>query len=73
MRAARVIAREARQNALICSLWWLEVKDCNENRHEGGHWRCRQNGVVGFGIAAQVIAPEHTYLQFMVTRSEGFQ
>ena len=35
------IAREARQNALIRSLWWLEVKDCNENRHEGGHGRCR--------------------------------
>ena len=34
-RTAHVIAREARQNALICSLWWLEVKDCNENRHEG--------------------------------------
>ena len=50
-RAARVIAREARQNALICSLWWLEVKDCNENRHEGGHGRCRQNGIVSLGIA----------------------
>ena len=47
---ARVIAREARQTALLHSLWWLEVKDCNENRHEGGHGRCRQNGVVGFGI-----------------------
>ena len=50
-RAARVFAREARQNALIRSLWWLEVKDCNENRHEGGHGHCRRNGVVGFGIA----------------------
>ena len=39
-RAARVIARKARQNALIRSLWWLEVKDCNENRHEGGHGHC---------------------------------
>ena len=39
-RAARVIARIARQNALIRSLWWLEVKDCNENRHEGGHGHC---------------------------------
>ena len=48
---SNVIAREAPQNALICSLWWQEVKDCNENRHEGGHGRCRQNGVVGFGIA----------------------
>ena len=56
-RAARVIAREARQNALIRSLRWLEVKDCNENRHEGGHGRCRRNGVVGFGIA-RVIARE---------------
>ena len=50
-RAARVIAREARQNTLICSLWCLEVMDCSENRHEGGHGRCRQNGIVGFGIA----------------------
>ena len=23
-------ACEARQNALICSLWWLEVIDCNK-------------------------------------------
>ena len=50
-RAACVIAREARQNALIRSLWWLEVKDCNENWHEGGHGHCQQNGVVGFGNA----------------------
>ena len=28
--AACVIAREPRQNALICSLWWLEVIDCNK-------------------------------------------
>ena len=40
-RAVRVIAREARQKAVIRSLWWLEVKDCNENRHEGGHGRCQ--------------------------------
>ena len=39
-RAAHVIAREARQKAVIRSLWRLEVKDCNENRHEGGHGRC---------------------------------
>ena len=39
-QAARVIAREERQKAVIRSLWWLEVKDCNENRHEGGHGRC---------------------------------
>ena len=51
MRPARIVAREACQNALICSLWWLEVMDCSENRHEGGHGRCRRNGVVGFGIA----------------------
>ena len=36
-RAACVIAREARQIALISSLWWLEVIDCNENRQKGGH------------------------------------
>ena len=35
------IAREARQKAVIRSLWWLEVRDCNENCHEGGHGRCR--------------------------------
>ena len=40
-RAPHVIVREARQNALIRSLWWLEVKDCNKNCHEGGHGRCR--------------------------------
>ena len=48
--AARAIVREARQNALIFSLRWLEVKDCNENRYEGGHGRCRQNGIFGLGI-----------------------
>ena len=69
-RAARVIAREARQKALTCSLWWLEVMDCSENWHEGGHGHCRRNGVVGFGIAR---APERTYLQFMVARSDGLQ
>ena len=42
--AARVITREAHQNTLI----WM---DCSENWHEGGHVRCRRNGVVGFGIA----------------------
>ena len=50
-RVARVIAREARHNALICSFWWLEVKDCSENWHEGGHGHCQQNCVVGLGIA----------------------
>ena len=49
---ARVIAREARHNALICSFWWLEVKDCSENWHEGGNGHCQQNGV-GFGIARE--------------------
>ena len=50
-RAAHVIAHEARQNALICRLFLLEVKDCNENRHEGVFGCCRQNGIVGLGIA----------------------
>ena len=27
-------------NTLIRSLSWLEVKDCNESRYEGGHGRC---------------------------------
>ena len=36
-RAAQVFAGKARQDAQICSLWRLEVKDCNENRYEGGH------------------------------------
>ena len=36
-----LLASKARQKAVIPSLWWLEVKDCNENRHEGGHGRCR--------------------------------
>ena len=39
-----------RQNTLIRSLWWLELKDCNENRHEGGYGRSLRNGIVGFGI-----------------------
>ena len=50
-RAAHVIAHEARKNALIRRLFWLEVKDCNENRHEGVYGRYQQNGIVGFGIA----------------------
>ena len=28
----------------------LEGKDCDENAHEGGHGRCRQNGIVGFWV-----------------------
>ena len=47
MRPACIVAREACQNALICNLWWLEVMDCGENRHEGGHGHC----LVKFGIA----------------------
>ena len=49
--AAHVIAHEACQNALIRRLFLLEVKDCNENRNEGVYGCCRQNGIVGFGIA----------------------
>ena len=49
-RAAHKIVREVRQNALILSLWWLELSDFDNSRHEGGHGRCRQNCVVGFGI-----------------------
>ena len=45
MRPARTVTREACQNALICSLWLLEVIDCNENLHEGGHGLCQQNDV----------------------------
>ena len=48
---SNVIAREACQNALICSLWLLEVIDCNENLHEGGHGLCQRNDVNGFGMA----------------------
>ena len=55
-RAARVIAREARQNALICSLWWLALSDMDESRHEGGHGRCRQNVIVRFVI----VRAQHT-------------
>ena len=51
MRPARIVAREACLNALICSLWLLEVIDCNENLHEGGHGLCQRNDVVGFGMA----------------------
>ena len=40
-RAEFVILRKARKNALICSLLWLEVSDCNGNGYEGGRGRCR--------------------------------
>ena len=49
-RATRAMAREARQNALIHSLWWLEVTDLDENRCQGRWRQRRQNVVVGFGI-----------------------
>ena len=49
-RAARVIARGARQNALIRSLWWLELSDLDESWYVGGHRLCRQNAVVGLGM-----------------------
>ena len=51
MRPARIVAREAYQNSLIASLWLLEVIDCNENLHEGGHGLCQRNDVNGFGMA----------------------
>ena len=50
-RPARIVARKAYQNSLIASLWLLEVIDCNENLHEGGHGLCQLNDVVGFGMA----------------------
>ena len=49
--AAHVIARKVHQNTLICCLWWLEVKDFNENQHEGGHGGCQENDFVKFWIA----------------------
>ena len=39
-REARVIARGARQNALIRSLWWLELSDLDESWYVGGHRLC---------------------------------
>ena len=48
--AAHVIAHEARQNALIRRLFLLEVKDCNENWHEGGYGRSLRNSIVGFEV-----------------------
>ena len=50
MHAARVIAREARQNPLIPSLWLLEFFDLDESQYERGLGRYQQNSVVGFGI-----------------------
>ena len=53
-RAASVIRRKVRLNALIRSLG----RDCDENAHEGGHGRCRQNGIalLVFGLCAGIIA-----------------
>ena len=53
----------------------LEGKDCDENAHEGGHGRCRQNGIVGFWVVRghnwAISAPKHTYSQTYFI--EGFQ
>ena len=79
MRPARIVAREACQNTLICSLWLLEVIDCNENLHEGGHGLCQRNDVNGFGMARVKVhnfaqsTQERTYLQFIMAGSEGLQ
>ena len=78
--AAHVIAHEARQNALIRRLFWLEVKDCNENRHEGVLYMGVADRmallVLGLRVRSNVIAreacqkPECTYSHYMVARSE---
>ena len=53
----------------------LEGKDCDENGHEGGHGRCRQNGIVGFWVVGghncALSAPKHTYSHTYFI--EGFQ
>ena len=49
-RTMRVFACKARLNALIRSLWRLELSDLDKSWHEGGHGRYQLNGVVGFGI-----------------------
>ena len=53
----------------------LEGKDCDENAHEGGHGRCRQNGIVGFWVVGghncALSAPKHTYSHTYFI--EGFQ
>ena len=77
-RAAHVIAHEACQNALIHRLFWLEVKDCNENRHEGVYGVADRMAllVLGLRVRSNVIArkerkkPECTYSHYMVARSE---
>ena len=72
--------RNQAQSALKCTylqFMVLEGKDCDENAHEGGHGSCRKNGIVGFWVVrghnCALSAPKHTYSQFMVARSEGFQ
>ena len=53
----------------------LEGKDCDDNAHEGGHGRCRQNGIVGFWVVGghncALSAPKHTYSHTYFI--EGFQ
>ena len=53
----------------------LEGKDCDENGHEGGHGRCRQNGIVGFWVVrghnCALSEPKHTYSHTYFI--EGFQ
>ena len=53
----------------------LEGKDCDENAHEGGHGRCRQNGIVAFWVVlghnCELSAPKHTYSHTYFI--EGFQ
>ena len=75
-RAARVISQSATKCTYL-QFMVLEGKDCDENAHEGGHGCCRQNGIVGFWVVhghnCALSAPKHTYSQFMVARSEGFQ
>ena len=80
---SNLISRSTRnlaQSATKCTylqFMVLEGKDCDKNVHEEGHGRCRQNGIVGFWVVrghnCALSAPKHTYSQFMVARSEGFQ
>ena len=43
------------------------MKDCNENRHEGGYGRSLRNGIVGFGITR----PECVIEDFTVGQLES--
>ena len=67
-RTARIFLHEARQNALIGSSWWLEVKDGNENWYEGGHGQSNlvSHSTLNYGP----IAPKRSYLQFMVLKGK---